>query len=271
MPELPEVHTIITDLKPKILGQYFQKITTTHKPAVLATPKTLSKSKGAKITEISRRGKFINIFLNTETVITIHLRMSGRLIIKPKNTSALPFERTTIELSETSIRFCDSRKFGKTWINSLEDYEKNTGIYKLGIEPLTPDFTAQKLADLLSGKKGTIKKHLLDQTKIAGIGNIYADEACFYSNIKPDTEVQNLSTKQITFLHSSIIKALQQGINNRGTSIANYADAYGKTGRNQELLYAYGRGGLPCIRCNTTMIKCRVASRGTVYCPSCQQ
>jgi formamidopyrimidine-DNA glycosylase len=217
-----------------------------------------------------RRGKFINIFLEKEFVITIHLRMTGRLIVQSLGDEALKYERTRLDFEDISLRFCDLRKFGRVWINKVKNYEQNTGIFRLGLEPLDAQFSLKTFVDSYKNKRGSVKKNLLDQSLVTGIGNIYADESCFYAGIRPDREMSSLNKKELEKLFDSVIKALNQGIKNRGTSVSDYEDAYGKSGKNQELLYVYGRGNQDCLKCSTQLIKVKHAGRGTVYCESCQ-
>ncbi len=156
-------------------------------------------------------------------------------------------------------------------MSKKENFEEDTGIFRLGIEPFGGKFSAEWFVDVLQKKKGPVKKHLLDQSLVAGVGNIYADEACFYSGIRPDADVSNLGADRIEALHKAVLKALNQGIRNRGTSVSDYEDAYGKTGRNQEQIFVYGRKGEPCLKCETELTGIRLVGRGTVYCDKCQK
>lgn len=270
MPELPEVETIVSDLKTAIVGSRFMDISGNHNNSVAQALDNAAEIRGMKVVKVERRGKFILIFFENDWVMTLHLRMSGRILIRNFDEESLPFERTRIDFDRHSLRFCDIRKFGRVWINHVDEYEEATGIFKLGVEPLSENFSAEVFKKLLNGRKGSVKKWLLDQSLIAGIGNIYADEACFYAGIRPDASIENLNQKQLELLFESILKALKQGIRNRGTSISDFADAYGKHGSNQELLYVYGRGGKECLNCKNILIKTTIAGRGTVYCEECQ-
>lgn len=270
MPELPEVETIARDLRAELVGSAFCSIVTEHDRSVVPEVGAFSVLVDAKVKKVDRRGKFLLLHFDNDYVVTIHLRMSGRVLLRTHDHEPLRFERHRLDFDKTSLRFCDSRKFGRVWVSHKDEYEEMTGIYKLGIEPFDAKFDAEYFKNLVSGKKGTVKKILLDQSLVAGIGNIYADEACFYSHIRPDARIEDLDDEQIEVLYKSVIKALNQGIRNRGTSISDFQDAYGKMGSNQELLYVYGRGGQKCMRCSDTLIKTKVAGRGTVYCKNCQ-
>jgi formamidopyrimidine-DNA glycosylase len=270
MPELPEVETIVRDLEPVLRGAKFVNIETTHAPAVVSFDYDFDVLRDKDVLAIERRGKFINLFFEDDFVVTIHLRMSGRLLIKDKTENPLKFERTRIDFDGCSLRFCDMRKFGKVWLNRVDNYEEKTGISRLGVEPLGNGLDLKMFLKIFRGRRGVVKKWLLDQSMIAGIGNIYADEACFYAGVRPDSRMENLSPLELEKLFEAIIKALKQGVVNRGTSIADFADAYGRNGKNQELLYVYGRGGKECFNCKTKLEKVRLVGRGTVFCPSCQ-
>ncbi|MEK7672383.1 MAG: bifunctional DNA-formamidopyrimidine glycosylase/DNA-(apurinic or apyrimidinic site) lyase [Patescibacteria group bacterium] len=271
MPELPEVETIVSDLRKIIVGEKFVRMEGRHANSVSGAIENEGKIVGMRISSVERRGKFMNIFFENDYVMTLHLRMSGRLVTKNLKDEELPYERTRLDFSKTSLRFCDIRKFGKVWINKLSDYEVKTGICNLGVEPFSKEFNFAKFLSIFKGKRGTVKKNLLDQSLIAGIGNIYADEGCFYAGIRPNQEITKLSKKDLERLYEGVLKALRQGIKNRGTSISDFVDAYGKTGRNQEVLFVYGRGGKKCINCREILQKTTVAGRGTVFCTSCQK
>lgn len=268
MPELPEVETIVNDLRPALGGAHFVSIETSHANAVVMERYDFDDLRGKEVLDVQRRGKFINIFFEDEFVVTVHLRMSGRLLVRDAAEEPLRFERTRLDFDRCTLRFCDMRKFGKVWLNKLSDYEEVTGISRLGVEPF--EMTAADYVTAMSGRKGVLKKWLLDQSIVSGIGNIYADEACFYAGLRPDVRVEGLSESDLERLFACVIKALKQGIKNRGTSISDFADAYGKTGRNQEKLYVYGRGGEKCFDCGGTLKKVRLVGRGTVFCEKCQ-
>ena len=271
MPELPEVETIVSDLRPILVGMSFVSIKSSHNNAVKEAIKNSPLIEGIRVSAVERQGKFINILFENNYIMTIHLRMSGRLLFRNHKENELKYERTRIDFDKGSLRFCDMRKFGRVWISSIEEYEKVTGIYRLGIEPFSEDMTFENFLNIFANKKGHVKRWLLDQSMVAGIGNIYADEACFYAGIRPNANIQDIDETSLEKLFKSVLKALKQGIKNRGTSISDYKDAYGSTGRNQEKLFVYGRGGKKCFNCSKTLVKTRVAGRGTVYCEECQK
>lgn len=270
MPELPEVETVVRDLRPVLVGQSFGELSTSVPAVVLPSVEAYLDLQGLKVLSVERRGKYIHIFFERDFVMTLHLRMTGRIILQNFDDEPLKYERTRIDFSESSLRFCDLRKFGRIWVSTVADFEEMTGVSRLGVEPLSSDFTFERFSSMMRGRRGCVKKWLLDQSLIAGIGNIYADEACFYAGVRPDAEISRLKRADLERLFSAVLTALNQGVRNRGTSISDYADAYGKSGKNQELLYVYGRGGRPCINCSAILVKARVAGRGTVFCGGCQ-
>lgn len=273
MPELPEVQTIVSDLQSHLIGAHFLTIEASHLKAVISTPKDLFRLQAKGVESIQRRGKFIVIVLKGDGVIVIHLRMSGKTLIRQKSDPIEPHERARLEFDRLSLRFCDQRKFGRVWLSNLADYQALTGIARLGIEPLSTDFTPKTFANLLRGKKKTIKACLLDQALIAGIGNIYADEACFEARIRPNRLAASLSPKEYKNLHMAIQNVLWLSIQSRGTSRpdGNYRDAHGKRGNFQNLLKVYRRHNQPCFHCKTLLIRTKVAGRGTVHCVECQR
>jgi len=269
MPELPEVETIVNDLRPVILGREVLDVQVFNERSLMGEADLL---RGAgKVRSVGRRGKFIVISFEQEILLCMHLRMSGRILVRDQSEPMLDYERVRIDFEGASLRFCDIRKFGRVYVFKSDEYEEQTGICKLGVEPLGEEFSFERFLELVGKRRGNIKRLLLDQSLVAGIGNIYADEALFYAGIRPDKTIESIKKREMERLHGSIVRALKQGVKNRGTSISDFEDAYGRNGFNQEILYVYGRGGLECLNCKTTLVKTRVASRGTVYCPSCQK
>lgn len=271
MPELPEVETIVSDLRKILPGKRFLRLNGVHKNSVEGALKNEGLIRGCVVSVVERRGKFMNIFFGSAGVMTLHLRMSGRIVVQEHEDAALPYERTRIDFEGVSLRFCDIRKFGRVWINGVSDFEEKTGISRLGVEPLGGELDFARFVGIFGKKKGLVKRWLLDQSLIAGIGNIYADEACFYAGVRPGAAIEKLGEAELRKLFESVIKALEQGIRNRGTSISDFVDAYGKGGKNQEVLFVYGRGGKDCLVCKEKLVKLKLAGRGTVYCPGCQK
>lgn len=269
MPELPEVETVVKGIKPRLMGRHFLALRGKVKNAVIPSFEIFKTLKGLHVLNVARRGKFINIFFENDSVVTLHLRMSGRIIMCDLNDPALPFERTRIDFEGKSLRFCDVRKFGRVWLSRLDECESVTGISRLGVEPMGKDFNLRFFRKILDSQRG-LKALLLDQSLIAGIGNIYADEGLFDAGLRPERIGKSLSASDIQRLFESVKKVLNQGIRNRGTSISDFRDAQGKPGKNQKFLAVYGRAKKPCGRCGELLKKTVVAGRGTVFCKNCQ-
>ena len=269
MPELPEVETIVKDLAPVLKGAKFSGIEIFNKNTVVGKVADFAVIFGRKVSSVERRGKFIIIFFDNDYVVTVHLRMTGRLLVSAEGN--LKYERARMTFGKTILHYCDMRKFGRIWLNKKSEFEKETGIAKLGLEPLDKSFTFKRFLELVKGKKGIVKNFLLDQSQITGIGNIYADESCFYAVITPNSRLENLSKKDLENLFLGIKKALTQGVKNRGTSVSDFIDTKGKKGKNQELLFVYKRAGKDCLVCGTKLHKTKTAGRTTVFCLSCQK
>lgn len=268
MPELPEVETITRNLKPIFEGRKFLDMKIFNKNSFVKGTLKISDLKGKKLQEIKRRGKFINMFFEDDLVMTIHLRMTGRLIV---DSQLEKYERVRLYFEKKVLSFRDLRKFGKVWLNKVSDYEERTGISRLGDEPLASGFDLKSFEKILNRKKGNIKAVLLNQHLIAGIGNIYADESLFYAGIRPQRRTESLEKNERKKLFEGIKCSLLQGIENSGTSFSDFVNAHGKKGSNQNLLFVYNRGGKKCLRCGTILQKIKVAGRGTVFCKKCQK
>jgi formamidopyrimidine-DNA glycosylase len=271
MPELPEVETIVRDLRSEIIGEKILQISSTHPNAMRFGVGFSQKDfLNHEILEVKRRGKYMIFVLEKGKVITMHLRMSGRLLLHSQDSEPLPFERHAFTLQKSSLRFCDQRKFGRICFADEQSYEDLSGIFRLGIEPFDSELNFEKFKKIFHKKKGSVKKLLLDQSLIAGIGNIYADEACFYAGINPHSKWENLNDNTLRRIFESARRALEQGIENRGTSISDFADAFGHLGSNQEKIFVYGRKGKPCLTCGEALLGTKLAGRSTVHCNKCQ-
>lgn len=269
MPELPEVETVVRQLRKRsIEGREILAVRIDWLPMIKPlTEKQFSKQICfQKIVTISRYGKWIIFYLSNSKCLLIHLRMSGNFL---KNSSK--YDRAEILLSGgVRLYFKDPRKFGK-WILADDD---NLILSRLGPDALSDNFTFVYFRNKIMNKKRMIKPFLLDQSFIAGIGNIYADEALWLAKIHPKKNSHHLNSKEIGLLYKSIINVLKIGIKNKGTSLgkgkSNFKNHNGEEGKNKDIVKAYGRSGLPCERCNTKMSKIYVAQRGTTICTNCQ-
>jgi len=274
VPELPEVQTVVNDLiAAKLVGQKILKIEIRW-PKIIAEPGTekfTTEIQNRKITAITRRGKFIIIELKPVKFLLVHLRMSGKFFLTMPDWPISKHEHLIFSLSDgRQLRYHDTRKFGRFWL--VDQPEKVIG--KLGVEPLSIEFTVEILTENLRKHHRQIKPLLLDQTIIAGLGNIYADEALWEAGIHPLRTADSLNNQEIASLHKAIPKVLQQGLANQGTSLGNGQGNFqsvDRRGRNQEALKIFRRSGQACPRCGTTIERLKVGQRSTHICPHCQK
>ena len=278
MPELPEVQTVVNEIiKQQLLGVKIKDVEILV-PALVApmTAEDFSKTlKGRTIAALSRRAKYIVATLDNGTYFIAHLRMSGHFVTINAKEERGRFERARITFANgKALRYDDIRKFGR--FNLTRDKEEILG--KLGPEPLEKSFTPKLLFDLLPKDKKIklcIKAWLLDQSHVAGLGNIYVDEALWLAKIHPERPAASLTLEEAKALRDAIQSVLKKGIANSGTSLGhtqgNFISADGKHGNNAETLNVFHRQGQPCPRCGATIIKTVVAQRGTHLCPKCQQ
>ncbi len=287
MPELPEVETVRIGLSRLLPGKKIVHITCNWPKSFPNTPKDVqTRLLGAQIVDVARRAKLLLIELNTKHSLIIHLKMTGQLVFRSKQQhfgAGHPSHSLVGELPDRSTRvtftfadgsklfFNDQRKFG--WIRLLPTAEVSQIDFfqKVGPEPLAADFTAKDFALRIRRRlKSGIKAVLLDQSVIAGVGNIYADESLFGAKIHPETRVINLSDNQLKKLYESLKKVLLLSIEKGGSTDKNYVDAEGRRGSYLSFANVFRRQGKPCPRCGTTIIKIKVAGRGTHICPHCQ-
>jgi formamidopyrimidine-DNA glycosylase len=265
MPELPEVETIKNELLPHLVGHRITGFSLfwdgiVRQPSV---EEFSSRLIGQKITGIGRRGKYLILSLTSGEALIIHLKMSGSLLLKPPER----FIRAILHLDGgTELFFRDPRKFGAMWL--VED--KNAIISKLGPEPLEADFTPKILARRLSKRTAPIKAVLCDQNFVAGIGNMYADEALFLARIHPLRSGKSLSQEEIERLHHAIQQVLWAAINNKGASVDTYLRPDGQIGTAHFQFRVAHRGGQPCPVCRTPIERIVVRNRGSYFCPKCQ-
>ena len=269
MPELPEVETVKNELSPYIIGRYITGVTLFWEGIVRqpSVEEFRSRLIGQKITGIARRGKYLIVSLSSDDLLIIHLKMTGSLLIGQDSSEPPRFTRAIIHLDkDTKIFFRDPRKFGMMQL--LKD--ENNIVAKLGPEPLKADFTPQVLAQRLAKRKAPIKALLCDQNFIAGIGNMYADEALFAAKIYPIRTGGSLSPEEVERLHSAIVQILWAAIGNKGASVVNYYRPNGSLGTAHfEFKVAHGRGKY-CPNCGTPIERIVVRNRGTYFCPKCQ-
>lgn len=275
MPELPEVETIRIGLERMILGAEIERGEVIGFPGVIE-PLTVEQFNGmvsgGRVVAVRRRGKYLLLDLDTGMAIVVHLRMTGQLVVSPGSADDSRFERFRFHLTDRrQLRFIDQRKFGRVSVASPVELEVLEN--KLGVEPLGEDFTPADFTARLERRSGQIKPVLLDQSVVAGIGNIYADEALFRSGIHPQTPANRLSPQQVASLHANLRFVLQGSIDRGGTTFSSYRNASGDSGRNQLDLqiYGLGRSNTPCPVCGTQLQCLKVAGRSSHICPECQQ
>jgi formamidopyrimidine-DNA glycosylase len=269
MPELPEVETVVRALRPALEGKQILQLDLLH-PRVSrhSGPERLKSAvDGAVIRTLKRRGKFILLDLHDRPTLAIHLRMTGQLLL-----SATPLEsthlRAVFHLScDLSLYFVDIRTFGTLF---LLDGEEPAGYRSLGIEPLSSKFNAGKLIELADDRRTSIKSFLLDQRKIAGIGNIYASEALWRAGIDPRSKTGSLSPGKLADLADAIQGVLSQAVDQMGTTLSDFRRPDGTPGEYGNRLDVYGRNGQPCPRCDTTLKRIVQHGRSTFFCPRCQ-
>jgi formamidopyrimidine-DNA glycosylase len=288
MPELPEVETVRRGLSNLLPGRTVQAVDYNW-------PKSFPNAKpdverfliGAKVVLIGRRAKVLLVELSSKYSLVIHLKMTGQLVFRSERENfgaghpndsligELPDKSTRVILTfsdGSKLFFNDQRKFG--WVRLLPTLEvMNLDFFqKVGPEPLSADFTWELLRDrLLRRLKTTVKAALLDQTVIAGIGNIYADESLWGAQIHPATPVHKLSGEQFRRLYEELVFVLELAIEKGGSTDKNYVNAEGRRGSYMSFARVFRREGQPCPRCGTAILKTRVAGRGTHYCPVCQK
>jgi formamidopyrimidine-DNA glycosylase len=270
MPELPEVETIVRDLNSALNGQIVKNagFLNTYIKESGETPSESSLC-GHRLLTIERRGKNMIFRFENDLSMVVHLKMTGRLLFEklpPRENKHLHFQ---IEFDIANLYFYDVRKFGRIGIYNSSGLSKHPRLSKLGPEPF--DLTPARFVELFKGRNKPIKIALMDQEIIAGIGNIYADESLFAAGIRPNLKAAKIKTDRLKILHKSVIKILNKAIDNRGSSVDDYLDGFGKSGKFQNLLNVYGRTGEKCKKCNSAIKRIVLGGRSTHYCPRCQK
>ena len=273
MPELPEVESVRAHLAPVLAGRRLEHVEIAD--ARLTRPfdptRVARGLEGERVSAVERRGKYLIVRFESGAALLIHLRMTGSLRHAPAGRlQDDPHRRAVVRLDDGSdVAYRDVRRFG-TWL-LLEPSAVDTYLdARVGPEPLSPGFRAAILAARLAGRRAPIKAALLDQLTVAGLGNIYADEALWRARIHPRRAAQSLTPAEIGALRREIRRTLALGIARQGATLRDYALPDGAAGTMQDRFKVYGRTGEPCPRCGRPIEKIRVAGRGTWYCPHCQ-
>lgn len=291
MPELPEVQTIIDDLNRKIKGDTITGFWSDWKKTVrMPVEKFEREIKGQKILSASRIGKNIFINLSGGKTIYIHLKMTGHLLVKSqiqnpnvkKNQKSKQLDYFSDKVNQyihhifylksgRTLEFSDLRKFGKIILEDTDKIEEVKEIKSLGVDAMSKEFTFEKFDEILDKKKTVIKMLLMDQSKLAGVGNIYASEILFEAGILPTRPAEKISREERKKLYHAIKKTLEKGIKLRGTSDSDYRDTAGAPGGFQKVLKVYRRAGKKCWKCGTMVQRIKLGQRGTFFCPVCQK
>jgi formamidopyrimidine-DNA glycosylase len=275
MPELPEVETIRRQLAERLPGRTIAAVAVHDAKLVEpATPEEFrAEVEGRRILDVGRRAKYLLLGLSSGDTLAVHLRMTGRLHWRSGPAPGDErFLRARFDLDDGStMTFGDMRRFGRAWVIPGGDADPEAYWRgRAGVEPLTPRFTARLLGDLLAGRSRGVKATLLDQGLVAGLGNMYVDEALFQAGIHPLRPAGELTAAELRRLHRAIRDRLTAAVEAGGASIDSYRDGLGQRGRMQDLLRVHLHEGDPCPRCGTAIVKTRVAQRGTYLCPRCQ-
>ncbi len=275
MPELPEVETVVRDLRAAGLeGRTIQDITVRW-PRTLAHPtveEARARLRGSRVEAVGRRGKWIILTLSTGEALLVHLRMTGQLDLQP---ASAPLDDKHHHLllhldGDEQLRFRDTRKFGR--FHLAQDAQEVVGA--LGPEPIDFDFTLDTFRERLNGRRGILKSLLLNQTFVAGLGNIYVDEALFRARLHPERPADTLTAEETSALFDAMRAVLEEGIRNQGTTLGeastNYYSLAGRAGRNKGNLNVFRRTGQPCPTCGTAIERIVVGQRSSHFCPLCQ-
>jgi len=273
VPELPEVESVRRRLAPVLEGRRLEHVEISDERLTrpFAAAEVAQALEGEVVREVGRRGKYLVVRFQSGRALLIHLRMTGSLRHAPAGTLPDdPYRRAVATLDDGSdVAYRDVRRFG-TWL-LLEAPEVDEYVdARVGREPLEATFRARDLAERLATRRAPVKAAILDQRTVAGIGNIYADEALWRARIHPLTAARDLTHAELRALHRGIRRALEAGIARQGSTLRDYALPDGSSGGMQDEFKVYGRAGEPCDRCGTPIDKIRAAGRGTWYCPRCQ-
>jgi formamidopyrimidine-DNA glycosylase len=287
MPELPEVETVVRQLEPEVEGHRIERLEVLDaRWSRPVPPEQLGSAvSGSTIEHLGRRGKYILMGLDAARTLVMHLRMTGNLVLREGDEVIDPSEGRRLYESERSTEerhlrarfvlddgrelwFTDPRRFGEAFL--IDDDQLAERFAKLGVEPFSPEFTPVALGQLAAGRSAPLKSFLLDQSKVAGVGNIYADEALFRAELHPLSPAGSMKPEHLEALRDAVVAALEAGIDAGGSSIDDYRDARGEKGSMQEEFLVHTREGKGCPRCGGTIVRIVVGGRSTYFCPACQ-
>ncbi|MCM6797258.1 bifunctional DNA-formamidopyrimidine glycosylase/DNA-(apurinic or apyrimidinic site) lyase [Levilactobacillus brevis] len=273
MPELPEVETVRRGLTRLVQGATIAHVEVRYPKMVtpdadVFTAELISR----KIERIDRRGKYLLFRFSGDLTMVSHLRMEGKYDVQPEGSPVSKHTHVIFHLTDNrELRYTDTRKFGRMQlVPTGEETTLAPSLGKLGPEPMAETLTLAYMVKIFGKSHKVVKPFLLDQTRIAGLGNIYADEVLWLSKINPLTPVDTLTSSQLSGLRQNIIDEMALAIGGHGTTVHSFSTAFGEAGQFQNQLHVYGREGEPCERCGTELVKIKVAQRGTHFCPHCQ-
>jgi formamidopyrimidine-DNA glycosylase len=287
MPELPEVETVCRQLEPEIEGRRIEQLEVIDARWCKPQPpaKLEAALEGATIEGLGRRGKYLLLALDGERTLVLHLRMTGNLVLVEGDRKLDPSAGRRLYENERSVSerhlrarfdlddgrqlwFTDPRRFGEAFL--IDNAGLDERFARLGVEPFSAEFTAEALGAMAAGRSAPLKSFLLDQKYVAGVGNIYADEALFRARLHPLTPAGSIKAEHQAALRDTVVATLEAGIDRGGASIDDYRDARGEKGTMQDEFLVHTREGQPCPRCGEPIARIVVSGRSTYYCPSCQ-
>lgn len=270
MPELPEVETVCRQLEPELAGHRIEELEVLDErwSRPVAPAELGAAVSGKTIEGLGRRGKYLLLALDGAQTLVMHLRMTGNLVLAGGSTSERHL-RARFRLDDgRELWFTDPRRFGEAFL--IDDADLGRRFERLGVEPLSDDFTPEALGEMAAGRTVPLKSFLLDQSGVAGVGNIYADEALFRARLHPLSPAGSMRPEHHEALRDAIVAALEAGIDGGGASIDDYRDGRGEKGTMQDEFLVHTREGEPCLSCGEPIARIVVAGRSTYYCPSCQ-
>ncbi len=274
MPELPEVETVKQVIRPQITGQSIRSVRILHEK-VIAYPgpdEFAERLRGKTITGMRRRGKFLCFHFDGGERMVLHLRMTGHLLVLPAEEPVEKHTHLILNLSDgKQLRFIDLRRFGRFWLLRKGESDAVTGVRKLGPEPSSKKLTAVYLKGRIGTSRRSIKEALLDQTVVAGIGNIYSDEILFTAGIRPKRNCAELSDDEWERLAETIPRLMAFMIRKNRIPAEDYTRSRGREYRNTPYLKVYGHAGEPCPNCGAPLEKNKIGGRSSVFCPNCQK
>lgn len=274
MPELPEVQTVASELQERLPGRVVEAVEVLW-PRTIGHPAPdlfASALAGERIAAVDRRAKYVRIRLDGDAYLLVHLRMTGRITIEPAAAPRDHYTRLVLRLDGgDELRFADTRKFGRWYLIGAGETPPMASFATLGPEPLEEGFTPALFAERVAARRGNVKAALLDQRLVAGLGNIYVDEALHRARIHPRRALQSLTPAEVAALHEAIVHVLRRAVGSHGTSFSDYRTTWGRMGGYQEELSVFRKTDTPCPVCGTPIARDVVAGRGTHYCPQCQE